>query len=201
MEGAEAKVYRERLLGIDAVVKDRVRKAYRNEELDREIREERTKKEARIMALASRGGAAVPMLLMVRGNAIVMTYIKGELLSSMLSSAHRRNLGDIFVQAGGLLAKLHSLGINHGDYTPANLLVDGSGVVWAIDFGLSDTGNSDEEFALDLLLMKRSVKKREYVQFLNQYVEKSGSSGSAVIKRLKEIEMRGRYQSRSLLTA
>ena len=201
MEGAEAKVYRTRLLGIDAVVKERIEKTYRNETLDGALRTERTKREARIISVASGNGSAVPTLLLAGRNSLVMTRIDGALLCDMLSVKMKTELSrKIFGQAGSLLAELHKLGINHGDFTPANLIVDRDDKVWAIDFGLADMSNSVEESALDLLLMKRSVKRSEYEAFLKRYLKDSGQAGAGVAKRLREIELRGRYQSRTLLT-
>jgi len=200
MEGAEAKVYPATVLGIEAVVKERIMKEYRNDLLDRAIREERTRKEARILAVASRNGIAVPSLLLVGRNRIAMTMVKGTLLSELLAVSPGRNrLNGIFAQVGGIAARLHALGINHGDLTPANFIVDDDDIVWAIDFGLSGTDNSVEEFALDLLLMKRSVGKRDYGAFHDSYAKESGEMGGRVLLRLKEIETRGRYQTRTLM--
>ncbi|MEM3247482.1 MAG: hypothetical protein QXD17_01185, partial [Candidatus Micrarchaeaceae archaeon] len=69
-----------------------------------------------------------------------------------------------------------------------------------IDFGLAEQTSSAEEKAIDLLLMKRAVDKTQYTTLERAYARLALNS-KATIERLHEIEKRGRYQSRTLLTA
>lgn len=201
-EGAEAKIYFGKFLGFDCAVKDRIRKAYRDSLLDEAIRKQRTRKEAKIIAVASENGLAVPSLLWSGDTKMAITRIRGTMLNELLQvKMEKRTAYNIFNQTGFLLAKLHNIGITHGDFTPANLVFDGDGKVWAIDFGLADFGHSPEEMALDLLLMKRSVYKANFAIFLASYTKESGKRGAETLKRLNEIERRGRYQTRTLLTS
>ena len=200
-EGAEAKVYPVTLIGIEGIIKDRIKKDYRAEQLDKTIRSQRTRKEARIIAIASEKGLRVPSVLWVGETKMAMTRINGiqlsELLNARMDDATKRS---VFRQAGELLSGLHRANLTHGDYTPANLMVDSDGTVWAIDFGLADTDPSAEGRALDVLLMKRSVGKNEFAEFVNGYSAGSGALGKETLARLREIELRGRYQTRSMLT-
>ncbi len=194
-EGAESKLYYADFLGIPAIVKDRVQKDYRVEELDREIRTVRTKKEARILATASENGLNVPRVLLVEDHRLVMSRLPGITLLELM----RMNdvAKDTFSKAGRLLQGLHALNIAHGDYTPINIIVDVHGEVWAIDFGLADFTNSVEDKAIDLILMKRSLDHDQFAEFMKGYSGKSKAS-SVVAERAKEIEKRGRYQVRTL---
>ncbi len=192
-EGAEAVIYETEVLDIPAVVKDRIKKEYRIAKLDDEIRRARTKKEARILALASSKGVNVPRVLLVEEHRLYLTKLDGGTLNVLKPS--KKAFGD----AGRMLAKLHNINVSHGDYTPANLLLDKSGRLWIIDFGLAEITNSVEEKALDILLMKRSVGKAEYRDFAEAYAKGSDRS-EGILERLGEIERRGRYQTRTLLT-
>ena len=65
--GAEADLFLSELPPWKAVVKRRVRKAYRNEELDSKIRKERTAKESSAIRDAKIAGARTPSILGLRG--------------------------------------------------------------------------------------------------------------------------------------
>ncbi len=194
-EGAEAKIYESATLGNRVVIKDRAAKAYREKSLDLRIRAQRTKSEAKILAKASSNGANTPTVLMVGSYTITMSKLSGRLLSTMVDNAG----SSIITEAGRQLAILHKAGIAHGDYTPANIMVSKKHV-YVIDFGLSEMTNSVEEKALDVLLMKRSLSKSEYATFVKSY-SRSFSGAPSVLARLREIEIRGRYQTRTLLEA
>ena len=197
-EGAEAKVYCGRLLGIDAVIKRRERKRYRIAELDSAIRSQRTKSEARMMAAANMGGILAPKVLLVDGFDIYMERVHGRnLASEAAGKGDSDRMGRAMEKAGGYLGALHGMDIAHGDFTPANLMIDREGKLWLIDFGLSRATSSVEEKALDLLLMKRSITLQQYKLFIRGY--RKGYDGSRMSEeRLSEIERRGRYQDRSL---
>lgn len=152
-EGAEAFVYEAHFMGFDTVIKSRMRKSYRIKEIDERIRITRTKKEARALSIASNAGVCVPAVLLVDTYDICMDKIEGRNLSLLLKSENHPNR--IFRQLGVYAGILHDAGIAHGDYTPANVMVDENGRPWIIDFGLSEMTYSPEETALDLLLMKR----------------------------------------------
>ncbi|MEM3781333.1 MAG: KEOPS complex kinase/ATPase Bud32 [Candidatus Micrarchaeaceae archaeon] len=190
-EGAEAVIYSVRILGTDLVVKERKRKAYREEVLDTFIRASRTKREAKLMLLARSLGAAVPAVVARGKYSIYMQMLEGTPLRDMLKEAWPV----LFRLAGKQLAALHRAGIAHGDFTPANLLVH-NGAIFTIDFGLASLSKDAEEFALDVLLMKRSISREQYASFIEGYSEFERSS--EVLRKLKEVELRGRYQKRTI---
>lgn len=196
-EGAEAFIYRRDVFGFDAAIKDRIRKRYRIREIDERIRAARTKNEARILSIASNAGIRTPTVLLADRYNICMNWVEGENLNQLLKLG--KNLDRVFYQLGVYAGMLHNAGIAHGDYTPANILVDRAGSPWIIDFGLSEVTGSLEEEALDLLLMKRSVSADQFKIFVKGY-KKQGTNATEVLKRLADIEKRGRYQTRSLLS-
>jgi len=104
----------------------------------------------------------------------------------------------MFDRLGAYAARLHNAGIAHGDYTPANVMIDASGMPWIIDFGLSEMTSALEDKALDILLMKRSVNPDQFRAFVDGY-GKQCRDAVKVMVRLGEIEKRGRYQTRTLL--
>ena len=178
-------------------MKERVEKGYRQRALDERIRSERTKSEARLISRAADAGAAVPRVLMVSKYAIYAEHLAGDTLNRKKLSESERTRA--LRGAGSQLALIHNAGITHGDYTPANIFVGGDSKVWIIDFGLGEMTGSVESRALDVLLMKRSVSKKEYKAFEKAY--SAGVASREVLKRVAEIEKRGRYQTRTLLTA
>ncbi len=197
-EGAEAWIYKTRMLGRNAIMKYRVEKTYRIAELDSDLRERRTRNEARIQAELYESGVRVPSVMMAGRYFIVMDEIDGETLNKRINSGIRSNAAiRTMYEAGILLARIHDHGISHGDFTTANLMIDRSGRLWVIDFGLSAFTNSVEDKALDVILMKRSVDENLYTHFVEGYKRGTAESGS-VLKKLDEIERRGRYQTRTL---
>jgi len=131
-----------------------------------------------------------------------MDKLNGRMLNSILESGKSgKKIKSVVAKAGIQLGKLHVLDIVHGDYTPANIMVDPNGKVSVIDFGLGEVTNSIEGKALDVLLMKRSIDKKLYSIFQKEYVHtEKYKYGRSVLSRLAEIEKRGRYQTRTLIS-
>ncbi len=196
-EGAEAKVYLTRLIGIDAVVKRRLSKRYREEHLDAKLRSERTKSEARIMWIAREAGASVPIVLLVDTHDIYMSRITGAWMAELL----RKDIvtDETLEHSGTELGLLHSADIAHGDYTPANIIVKPNDAAFIIDFGLAEITQSTEAKAIDVLLMKRSLNAAQYLAFARGY-RNSYKDAKDVLSRLAKVEARGRYKTRTLMT-
>jgi Kae1-associated kinase Bud32 len=190
-EGAEAKVFATRAFGRDVVVKVRQEKKYRICELDLSLRLSRTRREARLMRRARAAGAGAPRIIALGKFSIYMERLSGKLLKDCV--VRRSEYGRV----GALLAGMHNAGMVHGDFTPANVMVCEGGLR-VIDFGLAEESDSAEERAIDLLLMKRSVSEDCYEKFRRGYAEKADGAREA-LRRLSEVEKRGRYQVRTLL--
>jgi tetratricopeptide (TPR) repeat protein len=100
----------------------------------------RLKAEARTMARLSH-----PNIVAVHdvgafsgGIYVAMEYIDGDTLDRWLAQARAwPEIVDVFVQAGRGLAAAHGVGVVHGDFKPSNAMIDRSGVVRVVDFGLA----------------------------------------------------------------
>ena len=198
-EGAEAKIYLTSIFGNIVLVKVRFRKKYRERALDESLRRSRTKQEAHAMIIARRAGVSVPVVIAFDKFSIYMQRLEGRLLREVLSDTNANLPYAVFVELGRELAKMHNANIAHGDFTPANIILNNNSHAFIIDFGLSEITSSIEAKALDLLLMKRSITSEQYSAFLQGYATYSKSK--EVLARLNEIEKRGRYQTRTLITS
>jgi Kae1-associated kinase Bud32 len=198
-EGAESCIYSSDFLGLNSVIKRRIVKPYRIKEIDNNLRTERTRNEARIMGLVSSFGVNSPNLLLVDKYDIIMSRVYGSNLNDILNRNGSSSFGKIFPVLGHYAALLHNNNITHGDYTPANIIIGKKGIVYLIDFGLSSITNSIEDKALDILLMKRAIDSKSFGVFVLEYKRECKESG-AILKRLQEIEKRGRYNTRTMMT-
>ncbi|MGI0100614.1 MAG: KEOPS complex kinase/ATPase Bud32 [Candidatus Micrarchaeaceae archaeon] len=199
-EGAESDIYAVDFLGMGCVLKRRSKKEYRIREIDDKIRATRTRKEARIMGSASSIGISSPRLLLVDKYDIIMTRANGRNLNDILNSkTDSYDINLIFRRLGLYAAMLHNNGMVHGDYTPANVMIEGRSNVHIIDFGLADATASIEDKALDVLLMKRSIDSASFSTFAKSY-KRSSKDAAGVFGRLADIEKRGRYSTRTLST-
>ncbi len=189
-EGAEADIYAIGFFGIEAILKYRRPKPYLVPEIEKSLRETRTKTEARILSKAS-SIINAPRPLFVTRDSIIMEKLDG--MQASLMPRFGKRLSELSAAA---LASLHENGIIHGDFTRANILVN-SDSVSIIDFGLSYYSNSIEDMAFDVLLFKRSVSISDFRAFESAY-SKGFAKAKYVLKKLEEIERRGRYQNRSL---
>ena len=81
-QGAEAKIY----LDKGKVIKERIKKDYREEELDIFLRKTRTKKEAKLLSDVKRLGLKVPIVYNVEKFSIDMEFIDGIILKNKLNN-------------------------------------------------------------------------------------------------------------------
>jgi Kae1-associated kinase Bud32 len=191
-KGAEAELRDSELAGTPGVLKDRIKKKYRIPQIDIPLRRKRTRTEAKLLSLAKKALVKVPLILMLSEFGVTMSKIDGKLLRDVkLTSKLLRT-------AGEYLGRLHSAGIVHGDYTPANLMVDGKGELYVIDFGLGSLSNDLEDKAVDILLMKKSLgSTKDFSAFLGGY-KKENAESAKVLGQLAEVEKRGRYVVRAM---
>jgi len=204
LEGAEA-ILTPCVFGpFAALDKQRLAKPYRPAALDERIRTSRTKVEARLLARAKEAGVPCPVVLAVGPFDIVMSQVGGKTLN-------RFGKGEVspavFTLAGLYLARLHGAGMVHGDYTPANLMLDlknekkslksaanAAPALVVIDFGLGFVTSDEEDFAVDVLTMKKALgEKAAREAFLSGY-KREGEA--RVLKLMAEVEKRARYQDR-----
>lgn len=208
-KGAEANLYLEpfaRVLhsagGGKVVVKHRIPKRYRIPKIDKQLRESRTALEAKLFADAKLAGVPTPIVYEVDriGMRIVMEFVDGrqvKLILDRLRPKARRKLCELI---GRQVARLHLAGIIHGDLTTSNMILTREGKAYFVDFGLGEYNPSLEARGVDLHLLKRALQSihfritdEAYRAVLAGYRREFGRGAREVIKRVEEIEKRGRY--------
>lgn len=126
-QGAEAVLSIDELNGRKVVVKERAAKAYRHPQIDRRLRGERLRAEARLFQEARRAGIRVPVIYDIdeRKNKIVMEFIDGRQAKEFINdpAVPEEAKASLAHEIGRLAGRLHSRGIVHGDLTTSNILV------------------------------------------------------------------------------
>ena len=208
-KGAEADLYLEDFPRVlhpagtgQVIVKHRISKRYRVPQLDLQLRESRTALEAKLFADAKVAGVPTPAVYEVDrvGMRLVMEFIDGEqvkLILNRLRPAERRKLCRL---VGKQIACIHRAGIVHGDLTTSNMILTPKGKVFFVDFGLGEYNPSLEARGVDLHLLRRALQSTHfkvadeaYRAVISGYRLEFGKGAGEVIKRVKEIEKRGRY--------
>lgn len=197
-KGAESNIVKSSYLGKDAVIKERIAKNYRIGEIDDKIRKARTKLEAKLLSDVKKAGVVTPILYDVNlsDKTILMEEVKGDLVKNIIDE-------DLAYKIGHDIAKFHNLNIIHGDITTSNMMVNDKNQLVFIDFGLGRYSDLFEDKAVDLLVLKKSLQSIDYntaIMIFDEVLEgysdefKDDSMNKAqIIKKIKEIESRGRY--------
>lgn len=201
-KGAEANLYLGKWLGRQVVVKKRLPKGYRISDLDSRLRTYRTIHEALILHHAKMSGVSTPILYDVNAAeaSVTMSFIAGRRLKEAMSSSAPVSK-QTFEVVGGYVGKLHRNNIIHGDLTTSNVILTENSGVFLIDFGLSFYSPEVEDRGVDVHLMKRTLMGFHHTKagecfesFLKGYESVVGKASAAkVLKKVKEIERRGRY--------
>lgn len=178
----------------DLVYKRRIEKRYRVKEIDERIRKERTKSEAKIISEARRKGVPTPIIFDITDYELVMERIEGDLAREVINDAISERIGEF-------VGILHKNSIIHSDLTTSNIIVGRDNVVYFIDFGLSFIESSTEARGVDVHLFFQSLRgtHESYEQLKRSFIkgyQRTFPSASQVLKRVKEIERRGRYVER-----
>ncbi|MDO5449135.1 MAG: KEOPS complex kinase/ATPase Bud32, partial [Clostridia bacterium] len=175
-------------LGEKAVLKDRIHKGYRIAEIDDKIRRARTKEEAKLLSDAKRAGVKTPVLydIDLEEKSILMEEIKGKMVKDVMDE-------DWAFKIGVEIAKLHAADIIHGDITSSNMMLQDGKLVF-IDFGLGKYSNLDEDKAVDLLVLKKSLQSIDY-NLASKYFDcvLVGYGDENMVNKISDIESRGRY--------
>lgn len=197
-KGAESNIVKSSYLGRDAVLKNRISKNYRIPEIDNKIRKARTKLEAKLLSDVKKAGVVTPILYDVdlHDKTILMEEIKGDLVKDIINE-------DLAYEIGENIAKFHNLNIIHGDITSSNMMVNDKNQLVFIDFGLGRYSDLFEDKAVDLLVLKKSLQSIDYntaIKIFDNILEgyadeyKDDSlNREQIIKKINEIESRGRY--------
>lgn len=190
-KGAEAYIYEDN----GTILKVRKPKKYRQPELDQRLRKSRTKKEATAIEKCNEAGIPSPQLLSVDECSIAMRIIDGRRVSDIIAHASESEKGRYAREMGVLLAKIHAIGLCHGDYSPTNI-IEKDGMLHVIDFGLCEFSGYYEKRAADLAVMHSALKdENAFAEFIEAY-ERHLAEGTKVIERFRKNQQRGRYKER-----
>lgn len=202
-QGAEAILYKTEFDGKKVLVKERIKKDYRIEQIDSKIRKERTRQEVKLLTEARKAGVLTPPILNVdeKNHKIVMEFIDGILLKEYLSSADKRDVERICLEIGRNIGKLHSHRIVHGDLTTSNMILKDK-KIYFIDFGLGFFSSKVEDQGVDLNLLLEALTSTHFKilktcwdNILKGYKEEY-KDAKKVIEKIEEIRKRVRYVER-----
>jgi len=186
------------------IIKRRLKKKYRLDELDKKIRQGRTRREAKLLEKASKV-IPIPKIISLNEHTheICMEHISGKKISDSLDNVPRKKSMEICKLIGENIAKIHNQNIMHGDLTTSNMIYsDKEKKLYFIDFGLGFHSERVEDRAVDLHLLKEALESKhfknwkEYLKIILEYYKKEGKNASMVFGRLKKVESRGRYKGK-----
>ena len=193
-QGAEAIIY----LDGKNVIKDRIKKSYRNAILDERIRKQRTRSESKLLEKASKIiDSAVPSQSKEKF-LIQMPFIDGEKMSEHLDNFSLNKQKSLCVKIGESVAKLHAQNIIHGDLTTSNMILKDNKVFF-IDFGLGFISNKMEDKAVDIHLFKEELEAKHFKNWetlFNEFLKgyQKYSEHKKILEQMKKVELRGRYR-------
>ncbi len=197
--GAEARLDSDTWMDREVVIKQRVVKGYRHPVIDKSLQTSRIKNEARLMLEARKGGIAVPIIYSIdlAGNRIIMEEIKGVRVKDALQDLPYPRAREICEKIGEISAMLHAHDIVHGDLTTSNMLLEGDRIVM-IDFSLGSKTSEIEDKGVDMHLLEEAFHSAHHSRAELFDVVKASyvhhyERGDEVLKKVKEIERRGRY--------
>jgi TP53 regulating kinase-like protein len=178
----------------DLVYKRRIEKRYRVNELDKRLRKERTKSEAKLISEARRNGVPTPIIFDVNEYVLVMERIGGALAREVITEPISERIGEF-------VGILHKSGIIHGDLTTSNIIVGGDDRIYFIDFGLAFVESNTEARGVDVHVFFQSLQGthesyEELKAAFTKGYKRTFPQAAQVLKRAAEIERRGRYAER-----
>lgn len=197
-QGAEAKIYKEE----DKLIKERIKKSYRHEEIDKKIRKQNTRREHKLLDKASKLINA-PKVLDCREDEykITMEFIPGNTIRDVLDEMPTQKRLELCEQLGREIARLHNENIIHGDLTTSNFILK-EDKIYFIDFGLGFHSTKIEDKAVDLHLLRQAFESKHYKHFqqsfeavIKGYKEESKQT-KEILDRFEVVEKRGRYKKK-----
>ncbi|NMB66488.1 Kae1-associated serine/threonine protein kinase [Candidatus Woesearchaeota archaeon] len=197
--GAEAKIFLDKEKNL--IIKERIKKGYRINEIDHKIRKQRTKAEKKILKKASEIINSPKPKEEDEDYKIIIPYIKGKKISESLEEFEIEKQKKIMREIGNKIAKLHNNNIIHGDLTTSNFIFnEEENKTYTIDFGLGFISQKIEDKAVDLHLLKQALETKHssnYQVFFEEFLEgykKESKDFDKILQRLKALEKRGRYK-------
>ena len=201
--GAEARVSSGLWLGISAVLKSRRRRGYRHLELDARLTKSRISVEAKVLSRLQTTEFSAPRLLQINHEEgwMVLSKLGGNPIYESLVEGLTGE--DYMFKVGAKIRELHELGFSHGDLTTHNIMIDDTGNISLLDFGLSRISAELEHMGQDLQVLNECLSashselEKAMEEVLIGYSEssstKSTNSPESVISRFNQIRNRVRY--------
>ncbi len=200
-QGAEAKLYIDKLDGQRVLVKERIKKIYRLKQIDEKLRKTRTKAEAKLLTDARKLGVHTPKILKLTEDKIIMQFVEGERVKELLNKSDEKTAGEVCVKIGKSIGKLHEADIVHGDLTTSNMILS-EGKIFFIDFGLGSFSRRIEDKAVDLKLLRQALQSTHWKilkpcwnNILKGYKQEYRDAEKA-LQKIEEIDKRARYAKR-----
>ncbi|QIW96133.1 hypothetical protein AMS68_001651 [Peltaster fructicola] len=222
-QGAEALLYKTVLFSsTTCALKVRPSKAWRHPKLDRQLTRQRILAEARVLVKCLQKGIRVPAVLSLDweagwlglewiGGKTVKQAIRTRTQASDLETVDEDELKLLMRRIGHAVARLHEIGIVHGDLTTSNMMLhpkdqetveEGSlaGEIVLIDFGLAVQTVHEEERAVDLYVLERAFgsthpKEEGFFDEVLQGYAAAFKGSKATLRRLEDVRQRGRKKS------
>ena len=196
-KGAESIIKRSEFFNRNVIIKRRIIKGYRNNELDKKIRYARMKNEFLILYNLYEKNFNVPVIYDFNkyDMELTMENIDGITLNEYL--INNSNYNDILSKTGEIIGKMHSLKITHGDLTPNNIIVK-ENKIYLIDPSMGSLHPELEDMGDDIFLFIESLKalykcwnKMQNI-FLNSY-RNNYHGYKDIMDTVKKISERRRY--------
>ncbi|MEC7706463.1 MAG: KEOPS complex kinase/ATPase Bud32 [Candidatus Thermoplasmatota archaeon] len=198
-EGAEATVTAGRWMGKPAVLKMRRPRGYRHPDLDRRLTRSRLAVEVRALGRLQRLGFPSPSLIDcdIEESWILISRIEGRPLHDAIADGSAGC--EAMEIVGALIRRLHEEGISHGDMTTHNILIDDSGELSMIDFGLARVSPELEQMGLDLQVLNECLTASHselggaIESVVRGYLDTGNDQAGDVVSRFEAIKGRVRY--------
>lgn len=201
--GAESIIYLDVFDGQKVLVKERVKKKYRIDQIDEKLRKERTRKEVKLLTESRKLNVLTPAIIHVdfQNHKIIMENIEGVRVKEFLNNSNKKEIEKVCLQIGKLIGRLHAGNIIHGDLTTSNMIIKDN-QVYFIDFSLGEISKRLEDKGVDLNLLNEAIKSTHFKNFkicwsniVKGYKQEYNESNK-VLETVKEIEKRARYMER-----
>jgi len=187
--GAEAELWETSYLDEKVIVKRRIKKPYKAEPLDKKLRHQRTKNEARLLRIA-REVVRTPHVYEIGDTELKLEAIEGRRVKELFFNGKI----EIARKIGKAIRQLHKKGIIHNDLTTSNMIF-AENEIYFLDFGLGYISTNLEDQATDLLVFKRMLSSTHYDVFDKVWEEvlKGYQANKKIVEKIREIERRARY--------
>jgi Kae1-associated kinase Bud32 len=174
-------------------------KSYRHEEIDRRLREARTRLEAKLISEARSFGVPTPIIYDVdtQKSQITMEYVHGKQIKEVLHNVENEEQKKLCVEVGKCVGKFHKNDLIHGDLTTSNMILRDDRIYF-IDFSLGGKSREIEAKGVDLHLLSEAFESThseilDMFDFVLEGYNNEYEEADKVIAKVKEIEKRGRY--------